>query len=165
MKSFFVFLIVIFSAFSYSHQQTYNDWKTVGSAKLKVLFWDIYTAELLTPDGRYSNLEQPLKLKLTYWRDIDRQVLTDETRNQWQKLGLYDQSDESWLTEINQLFPNIRKGEELTLVRLEDQQVLLLHQGIELARLENSQQVNDFFAIWLSENSNYPKLTKKLTGN
>ena len=72
MKRFNLLLVVIFCALPLlcqSKSSLISKWELSGQSKFRFAWWDIYTAELFTPNGDY-NPEQPVALKLTYHRDF-----------------------------------------------------------------------------------------------
>ncbi|TMP30120.1 hypothetical protein CWB99_03355 [Pseudoalteromonas rubra] len=154
-----------------------------GTAELRYLFWDIYSAALYTSGGTYQETEFPQVLKLTYKRDIEAQELVDATREQWQKQKLELDNREQWLRQLGQLWPDIRKGNQLILVVDADQQSRFyfrpappetLTPSLSESALKESARflgaINDrafgpaFLGIWLSEKTTEPKLRKQLIG-
>ncbi|MCO7187833.1 MULTISPECIES: chalcone isomerase family protein [unclassified Pseudoalteromonas] len=154
-----------------------------GTAELRYLFWDIYSAALYTSGGRYQETEFPQVLKLTYKRDIEAQELVDATREQWQKQKLKLDNSEQWLRQLGQLWPDIRKGNQLILVVDKEQQSRFyfrpeapetLKVSLSESALKESARflgaINDsafgpaFLGIWLSEKTTEPKLRKQLIG-
>ena len=61
-------------------------WPTVGQARLKILFWNVYDSVLSTPTGTWQD-KGPYQLALTYLRDIPAQQLVDETEKAWRDQG------------------------------------------------------------------------------
>ncbi|WP_068544732.1 hypothetical protein [Thalassotalea crassostreae] len=138
-------------------------WLNVGKAKLEILFFDIYKAQLYTEDGTFSGIKGPLKLHLTYYLDIDGEELVDETKNQWQEMGIYDVADKPWLEQLRLVFPDIKEDDSLTLILDKNSQGLLEHNNKLIHVFEGSEQLSKFFSIWLSKDSTRPELMRKLT--
>ncbi|KNC67847.1 hypothetical protein AC626_08325 [Pseudoalteromonas rubra] len=154
-----------------------------GTADLRYLFWDVYSAALYTGGEAYQADQFPQVLSLTYKRDIEAQELVDATREQWQKQKLVLDNAEQWLRQLVQLWPDIQKGNQLILVVDRDKQSRFYFRpdpGAEVksalseAELKTSARflgaINDrafgpaFLAIWLSEKTTEPKLREQLIG-
>ena len=137
----------------------------VGSTSLKVMFWKIYESTLFTGDGDYRGIEPGLALKIDYLRNIKRDQLIKAARDQWQELNLYDPgASESWLQELAVLLPDIRRGDSITVFVEQDMSATFFHNGNSLGQLQDSRFTESFLAIWLAENSAFPKLRNQLIG-
>jgi hypothetical protein len=139
-------------------------WLPVGQATLSVLFWDIYDASLYSDTGTFNQINGPLKLELNYFRNISQDEIIKETEKQWRKLKKLDQANKHWLTLVGPMFPDIKKGDQLSFTLQKDNSALLHFNQELIAKLEPSQSNSDFLAIWLSAQSSFPQVTKRLTG-
>lgn len=96
----------------------WQEWRQVGSAQLTFFFFDVYKSQLLTPSGEYAQSKDvsphPLALSIEYQRDISQKQLVDATKEQWEKLGYTDTS--AWVTQLEDIFPDIKDGQQLTYV-------------------------------------------------
>jgi len=129
------------------------------------MFWTIYKSTLFTADGEYRGIEPGLALKIEYRRNISRNQLVSATRGQWQELRLYDPSaSESWLQELTELWPNIRRGDSITLYVEQDMSSSFFHNDKSLGQMGDARFTESFLAIWLAENSTFPKLRNQLIG-
>ncbi|MFT5674156.1 MAG: hypothetical protein ACI808_000063 [Paraglaciecola sp.] len=141
-----------------------NGLQKVGEAKLEILFWDIYTSELFSASGRYQKDIYPIALKIKYLRNIDAADLIDKTLEEWLKLGITKKQAKPWLSQLQELWPNIKKRDELLLLVNEDKSSEFFFNGESLGQLDDSEFGSSFLRIWLDENCSYPKLRKKLIG-
>ena len=57
--------------------------KAVGEGVMSYMFWDLYRAKLATTDGDYQAGEHPVRLTLTYLRDIEASDIVKATFDQW----------------------------------------------------------------------------------
>ncbi|WP_371186540.1 hypothetical protein [Thalassotalea maritima] len=158
-----VIIAAIIASFSIS-ASTSTQWKQVGDAKLKVMFWDVYTARLYTETGKFDGIQGPLKLHLTYHIDIDADELAEETGKQWRKMNFKHPDDSAWVAELHQIFPSLKRYDSLTLILDEQGQGKLLHNNQPHHDFEPSVQLQQFLAIWLSKRSTRPDLVAELTG-
>lgn len=138
--------------------------KQVGKAKLKVLFWDVYNSSLYSQTGEYQESTFPQALKIDYLRDIDAQDLIERTQDEWQKLGIKQESFKQWLPLLTNIFPNIKKGDTLLLNVSEDLQSEFFFNGQTIGKITDQNFGKSFLRIWLDENSSYPKVRNKLIG-
>jgi hypothetical protein len=137
----------------------------VGSTTLKVFFWTIYDSTLFSDDGEYRGIEPGLALKIDYRRSVKRDQLIDTTREQWQELDLYDPAaSEQWLRELAELWPDIQRGDSITLFVETDMSATFFFNDQALGQINDSRFTRSFLAIWLAENSTFPKLRNELIG-
>jgi len=141
-----------------------DDLNPVGSATLKVLFWTIYDSSLFTPSGVYEGITPGLTLQINYRRNISRANLLKRTREEWQKLDLYQPIHEEWLSSLEVMWPNLKRGDELVLQVGENLDSGFYFNGAYIGSVEDRRFTESFLAIWLSENSSYPELRNQLVG-
>lgn len=168
-------LMLLFASYGYasvgSSTAEWKYWRTVGQAQLSVLFFDIYQSRLLTPTGVYEQTDDitphPLALSIHYQRDVSRSQLIDATEEQWEKLGYSQSRRKQWLFQLEGIFPDIKKGQRLAYVT-DGQTGHFYYQGsggVEQIGVIEDESLNDaFLAIWLSPQTQYPKLRNQLIG-
>ncbi|MGR4988446.1 MULTISPECIES: chalcone isomerase family protein [Vibrio] len=148
-------------------------WQTVGEAQLTWFVFDIYKSRLKAPGGQYlvsSDVSpHPFALEINYQRDISKEQLLDVTDEQWQKLGFTQAYRQQWISELNTMFPDIKKGDELTyLTDGTNGQLIYRKAGREpyqTVGYVRDEHLNDaFLSIWLSPQTAFPKLRKQLIG-
>ncbi|WP_319536707.1 chalcone isomerase family protein [uncultured Vibrio sp.] len=151
----------------------WRQWKMVGQAKLTWFIFDIYESRLRAPEGRYQVSgdvsPHPFALEIYYQRDITKQQLLEVTDEQWQKLGVNQQRRQQWLSELNKMYPNINRGDELTYVTDGKAGHLVYRRAGDTASrtvgFVEDEGLNDaFLSIWLSPKTEFPKLRKQLIG-
>ena len=134
----------------------------VGKAKFKVLFWDIYHSRLLSHNGQYDRTP-PYVLEIQYLRDIEKKDLLDRTIEQWQHLELAEAVYQDYIPLIDNLWPDIVKGDKLALLVTKDGSTFLFNDQL-LGNIEDPEFSEHFLAIWLDEKTSQPKLRQKLIG-
>ncbi len=138
--------------------------KLVGETELTVMWFRIYQAELYTDSGKYTGIEAPLWLQLTYLRNIKQSKLLSETQAQWHDLGLDQQHDLApWLAKLKQLWPSVRKGDQLLFVMEPKRSLFYLNDKL-LGQIDDPAFGPAFAAIWLAPNANYSKNRLELIG-
>ena len=136
----------------------------VGNATLKVLFWTIYDSYLYNKDGVYRGVEPELALRIDYRRNIKQRDLIARTREEWQKQGIYAANSETWLNQLNVIWPDIKRGDQIVL-RVNDQLASeFFFNGNLIGSIDDPAFTQRFLSIWLSEKSSYPDLRDKLVG-
>lgn len=136
----------------------------VGSAKLKVLLWNIYESSLYTPSGRFQGIEPGLALELEYRRNIPKKEFVKYAREEWQKQSLYNARSEDWLASISDILPNVKKGDVIVLKVNSQKESEFYYNNQFIGKLGSENFTNQFLSIWLSANTSYPKLRDKLVG-
>jgi hypothetical protein len=160
-KHWILITTLVFCCFS---SFTAHAWKKVGETELRFWLWNIYHAELYTPDGHYRNLHSPQKLVLTYNIDITSETLTEQTLKQWQHLGFNHPDNLQWLAKLSSILPNIQQGDILAFELHTDLSATLHFNNQPHFSFKKSLQNSQFLAIWLSEYSQYPELAQALRG-
>lgn len=136
----------------------------VGEAKLEFLFWDIYSSELYTQSGEYSAKAYPIALKIHYLRDIKSADLVEKTQEEWEKLGFSQDETTHWIAILSDMWPNIKKGDELILkVEHSNSSTFFINNEV-LGSIDDPNFGDSFLAIWLDEKCSFPALRRKLIG-
>ncbi|CAM2973412.1 chalcone isomerase family protein [Vibrio mytili] len=157
----------------HNDSQRWRDWKTVGEAQLTWFIFDVYSSRLKSPNGQYMVSDDvsphPFALEIRYQRDISKQQLLEVTEEQWQKLGFDQVSRSNWISELNKMFVDVRKGDELTYLTDGKTGQLIYRQANDATYYKrgvvSDESMNDaFLSIWLSPRTEYPLLRKQLIG-
>lgn len=136
----------------------------IGAARLKVFFLTIYDCYLYSEDGIYRGVEPNLTLRIDYRRRIESKDLVGRTRSEWRKQGLYSEAAESWLGELNGMWPDIEKGDQLLLQVTEALASRFFFNGQVVGSISDPVFTEHFLAIWLSDKSSYPAQREQLLG-
>lgn len=139
-------------------------WDEVGKARLKVGPFPIYSCVLLTPSGDYTPDKTPVRLELTYKRNIRSHHFLKHARKEWAHQGLPEALIEANAKSLADAFPDIKKGETLSIQTGEDGSGSLFHNGEKIFHIEDPELVQSFINIWLSEKTSRPKHREKLIG-
>jgi len=154
---------------------SFDDLKPVGKASLRVLWFDIYDATLLTTTGYFSDdaLEDfsiqesvnsfpvhsgPMALELVYKRNIRSKSLLAETKKQLNG-KLDDNILTAGLTQLESIWPNITKKDALTFYLANDSLGYFYHNSNYLGSVEEEN-----FARAIGQDCQYPKLADQLKG-
>lgn len=140
-----------------------DKWTKVGETELSKLWFDIYRAELRTPEGTYRS-GQPLCLRLNYLIDISKEDLISATDDSWAYLGVNEQKRSDWLSELNLVYRDIREGDIFELTIDENGYANFHHNEAFTGIVRDQEFSKKFSAIWLAEEAQYPDLGAELRG-
>jgi hypothetical protein len=158
------FCLLLFCSVEVLGQTLPQNWKRIGEAELSILWFDVYNAELLSADGRYTGVKNPLILKLNYHRNISQHDLLKETQKQIEQFARTGQTQQ-WLAKLSQIWPDIQKGDQLTFWVDQKSTGHFFYNENWIGSLQDPAFSDAFIQIWLSDNSSYPDLAKKLRGS
>jgi hypothetical protein len=156
--------LLIFGSVEVLGQTLPQNWKRVGEAELSILWFDVYNAALLSPDGRYLGTNTPLILTLNYRRNISQRDLLKETQKQIKKFARTAQTAQ-WLSKLSQVWPDIQKGDQLAFWVDQASTGHFFYNKNWIGSLQDPAFSDAFIQIWLSDKSSYPDLAKKLRGS
>jgi hypothetical protein len=163
-KIFIPLALILASLNSWAAIACEGDYKRVGVSSFSVWFWDVYDIELKTPDGKYQPGKYPLELALTYKRDIDKDDLVSETKNQWQRFNLDPATETLWLAKLSEIWPDVKENDRITFRVCEDNKTQFFFNDKAVGAVTDENFANYFSMIWLDPKGPYPKQVKRLTG-
>lgn len=169
MKAFFLFVMGL-SFMSHASQEMVvsehvNNPQVVGKKMFSYLFWDVYEASLLAPDGKYD-ASKPFALILDYQRDLDGKKIAERSITEMEKQGVNDKSKlEEWLSIMSGIFPDVSEGDVITGIATKEKKSLFYLNGTLIGTVDDTAFTDQFFAIWLSEKTSEPALRRALLGN
>ncbi|MGB5445320.1 MAG: chalcone isomerase family protein [Psychromonas sp.] len=138
--------------------------KTVGTGEMSWFLMDIYKASLHSADGVYTAKKYPQALKIRYQRDFKKEGLVDATEKEWQKMPLTRQQYKPWLRQLSALWPDVKKGDSITLFVAANGQASFYHNNRLLGEIDNADFADAFLDIWLDKNTSQPRLRRQLIG-
>ena len=92
-----------------------NGWPMVGETRLKVLFWELYDAQLFTPSGTWCG-GPPYQLSLTYLRQGRTEQLVKRVADAWRRQGLDHPNRADWLAQLNNIWPDVSTSDNLVFI-------------------------------------------------
>lgn len=143
-----------------------SDLVKLGETTFSVYFWDIYKAQLSTSSGTYPiDLENDtLVYEIEYLKPITAEGLVERTVEQWQHLGLKEDTYQAYLPLLLQMWPNIKAGDTLSLVLIHHSSGFY-HNQKYIGSLSYPQFGIQFVDIWLAKNTSQPQLRNELLGS
>ncbi len=141
-----------------------KNFKVIGQTTFTVLFWDIYSSQLLTSSGNYpAKIDDELLFDINYLADISSEDLIKRTIEQWQHLGVPEAIYQSYLPQLKQMWPNIKDGDSLSLLVEQGSSHFYFNERY-LGVIDETEFSEIFLSIWLSENTSQPELRDELLG-
>lgn len=141
-----------------------DELRIVGSARLRVLFWTIYDSTLYSADGEFQQIKPDLALAITYRRNIPATELIERTFDEWKDMELSSTRQSMWRSRLGSLWPDVESGDTLTLYVDEQLASHFYLNGRFIGAMMDSEFTRQFLAIWLSDDTAYPRQRAELTG-
>lgn len=141
-----------------------NQFHLLGKGIYSALFWDIYSAELFTPQKTWQK-QQSYALRLTYFRAFSGEAIAKRSIEEIEGLGFVQPERlQQWMQQMQQIFPDVKQGDSLTGMR-EANGVTTFYYGQRLVgQVEDPLFADWFFGIWLHPNTSAPELRQQLLG-
>ena len=152
------------SDITHSPLPSLSDLHHCGSARLKVLFWEVYESHLFTPVNTCAEQARPLYLEIEYLRDIKGEALVEQTAKEWRQQGLEAAEQERWLEQLGALWPDVAPGDRIGLYLDSHGAANFYFNDQLLGHIADAAFGRHFVGIWLSENTTRPNLRKQLLG-
>lgn len=136
----------------------------VGQGEMSWLFIDLYEASLYSENGLYEQQQYPQALKITYQKDVDKSHLLNATQKEWEKLSVDNKQYSYWIAALQEIWPDIKKGDDLLFMVESDGRGFFYHNEQLLGGINSHQFSQAFLDIWLSKNTSEPSLRQQLLG-
>ena len=137
--------------------------RPVGQASLRILWFYLYDATLLTATGEFDDKAEPLAITIRYRRKVARERLVSETAKQLQG-KLSPAVLQRGLEQLATLWPDIDVGDTLTFYLENSGLGHFYYNAAYLGSVEEPAFARAFIDIWIGADSAYPKLAARLTG-
>ncbi len=148
-----------------AHAISLENLSKTGEGKMTYLFFTLYKAELYgTKIQNQLDQNQPIALKITYQKNISKQVLIEATQDQWLYLNYLGSDIANWLPHLVNILPNVNKQDALSLLLDSNSESYFYLNNKLIGKILDPTFGPAFLSIWLSENTSEPKLRKKLLG-
>lgn len=141
------------------------DWQLVGQAQLKVMFFDIYQSRLYSTTGAYTHDQLPIRLDITYQRNISAKKLLEQTEKEWRHLGIDENAINQWSDHLADLWPDVTKNDVLAFLVGMDGKGTFFYNGTRLETVNDTALARAFLDIWLSPKTSRPEHRQQLIGS
>jgi hypothetical protein len=146
-------------------QQSLPQARLAGSAKLRVLGFEVYTARLWVQLNFEQNrfAEHDFALELQYLRELKGTDIAQRSLKEMQRVSTVNEAQaERWLKALKDIFPDVQRGDRITGVHDAKGTARFIKNGQLLGEVKDAQFAQAFFAIWLSPQTSQPGLREQL---
>jgi hypothetical protein len=145
-------------------RQAVPELRLAGEGRLRWFGLLIYDASLWISGPRFQR-DREFVLSLRYARNLSGARIADASVDEMRRLGWRDESRlERWSAEMRKIFPDVRKGEQLTGVNLPGVGVDFYYNSRFAGRIADPEFADAFFSIWLDPRTREPGLREALIG-
>lgn len=138
--------------------------KKVGTARMQVMFWDVYDITLLAPDGKWQK-DGSFALKIDYLRRLKGPLIAKRSIEEMQKQGFDNNTKlNEWLEKMTAIFPNVEAGDTITGLRDANGSSHFYLGDRSIGQIDDPDFTEQFFGIWLNEKTSEPALRRQLLG-
>ena len=155
---------------SFANKPTLNDVliqnnQCVGKVEFKKWFFDVYDAELLTQNGRFS-WEQPFVLKIHYLMNFKSKTIANSAISEISKQHKVEvrENKTKYSEIIDSVIPNIKKNSDLYGYMDKDGYAYIFTRDKLVGKIKDKQLSRYFFEIWLSDKTSHHIMSTKLRG-
>lgn len=145
----------------------WNNTTQIGQTKFSRFGIHIYDASFwsLTDYIGTEKTNKATALSIQYARNIKAEKLLSNTYKQWKRLGFLDKYPvNQWLTELKNIWPNVKPGDRLIFVSNKDGINRFYSNDKKLGSINDTRFSSAFLDIWLSPNAKFQKHRKELLG-
>ncbi|GGE12865.1 hypothetical protein SAMN05421774_10397 [Gemmobacter megaterium] len=136
----------------------------IGQAQLRVLGFLAYEGRLYTEGGARFDPEAPSALLLTYNRAFSARQLTRATETELRRIAPQASGLGQMLNLVSDCFRDVAQGDRYLAISPRPDELRLMLNGTETCRISYPEVGKRFLAIWLSDNSRFPRLSRQLRG-
>ncbi len=138
-----------------------------GSSKLTYFTFEVYQASLwVEPSFRPAEFDKhAFALELAYLRNLNGAEIAKRSIAEMKRAGSFsEQQAGAWLSKMEALFPDVKRGDRITGVHLPGKSTQFLVNGKPVGDIADPQFSRLFFSIWLGSTSSEPGMRLKLLG-
>ena len=144
------------------------DLQMVGNTRLKRFGLHIYDASYWVQEkDTIGSPGGPIRaLSIKYARNINQEKLLSSTKKEWQRLAITKRfPTDLWLSKLKELWPNVKKGDQLVVVSHPDGTSSFFSHHALLGEINDPDFGPSFLAIWVDERARFSKNRKELLGD
>ena len=121
----------------------------VGEARLKVVFFKIYDAQLFAPQGRYSPYD-PYCLRLTYLIDAKKNRIISQTVKEMRRMEVASAEQiDRWIPKMEAAFISMAKGSQADFIHTPDGRLTLVANNVVISVIDDTALAKAIMDIWL----------------
>lgn len=136
----------------------------VGSATLNFFGFTVYRGRLFTENGRAFTPGEPVALEIVYNRNFTADQMRDTTRSELARVEPGRSDQDALVGRLADCFRDVARGDQFLAASETPDRLRLWLNGTQTCDVQGDQVGKRFLAIWLSENSRFPRLSRQLRG-
>lgn len=140
----------------------------VGEITVKKFFIHVYDASLCASETPFiwtNNKDGAFSLALDYKRDFSSDDLVKATIVEMSRLSGQEKANFANLkTPMAACFPDVKNGDQIIGVSLGEDEAKFYYNGALSCEIKQDRFRDNFFGIWLSDNTRMPRKSKRLRG-
>lgn len=140
-------LLLFISLFCFSTTAT-AQWKKINEIDYVWGPFTIYHFSLFSETGEYWEGTRPVMLSLNYKKPVDGRDFAISLARSWSNLGITLANQDDVVDRLRKIMPNIKKGDVLSYIALEDKGYFILNDRI-IDEEFNQEFNNAVVAVWL----------------
>ena len=138
----------------------------IGQGKYTYWGFDVYVASLWASDSNVDAEQwqtQRIALELNYLRDFKGVDIAKSSIDEIHTQSPLPKSKATlWLKTLEDIFPNIKKGQTLVGIYIPNVGAQFLYETALIGEIKDLELTKRFFDIWLSQQTSAPQLRKRL---
>ena len=138
----------------------------IGRGKLTYWGFDVYLASLWASEASVNAEQwqmQRIALELNYLRDFKGADIAKSSIDEIHAQSPLPKSKATlWLKTLEDIFPNINKGQTLVGIYIPNVGAQFLYENALIGEIKDLELAKRFFDIWLSPQTSAPQLRKRL---
>ena len=138
--------------------------REIGAGSLHWFGLHMYDARLAVAGERFDPA-QPFTLTLRYAREVSGERIAETSLDEIRRLGFGTPADHwRWLDAMRRLFPDVRRGDELTGASVPGRGAQFLLNGRPIGAIDEPAFARAYFAIWFDPRTRSRELRASLLG-
>jgi len=138
----------------------------IGQGNYTYWGFDVYVASLWASDSNVNAEQwqtQRIALELSYLRDFKGIDIAKSSIDEIHAQSPLPKSKATlWLKTLEDIFPNIKKGQTLVGIYIPNVGAQFLYETALIGEIKDLELAKRFFDIWLSQQTSAPQLRKRL---
>ena len=138
----------------------------IGQGNYTYWGFDVYVASLWASDSNVNAEQwqtQRIALELSYLRDFKGIDIAKSSIDEIHTQSPLPKSKATlWLKTLEDIFPNIKKGQTLVGIYIPNVGAQFLYETALIGEIKDLELTKRFFDIWLSQQTSAPQLRKRL---
>ncbi len=145
-------------------QKNLSAYNLIGAAPMKFMGLKVYDAALWSENKEFS-YDRRFAIHIKYNMSFIKENLAERSIDEIEEThDLSSRERREYLEKLNEIFVNIKKGDEKVALFDPKNGVTLFYNNQKIGEISSLKFARLFVDIWLDEKGSHPKVTQKLLG-